>query len=204
MDDEVSKKGKGEVVDVRRSNGTGERQKGELKIRAYTEADCDRITEMFVAGMTDNAERATDEVTHPLVMRFLSMAPETFQNMGKVIHEENGGKMFLAVTETDEIAGMLGMSRSEKDVELERIELTRISVANSWRRKGVCRMLVEYAADLGRREFGAKRMVLYTMNSFNIAMRTYRGLGFSEKNSEPKWLEKGPGKPFVVEFSRDL
>lgn len=167
-----------------------------LRVIDYSPTYGDQVINLFVTGMTDNISASQDSVERDMISGFIPSAATTLRDIPSLVNAPGGGRFFLALSPNNDLVGMLAMARSDEDASNETVELTRISTARDWRRKGVCKALVAHAIREAVDEFAVSSVYLHTLSSFDAAMNTYSKLGFVLQGPR-KWA-KPSGVKFVM------
>lgn len=172
-----------------------------VEIADYDHSYNDAVVSLFVAGMEDNIAAMSNAFDRDRISNFIKRAIPTLRDIPKLVNEERGGRVFIALSSdvNKSLIGMIAMARSGKDQEQSTVELTRISVAREWRRKGICRALVGHAIRVAVKEFGVQSLYLYTATTVKAAMSSYERMGFELQDPRPP-----DGEFAVVKFVLDL
>lgn len=161
-----------------------------LRIVDYSASYGDAVVSLFVSGMEDNISASPDPVERTRISSFIPKAIRTLRDIPTLVHEAGGGRFFMALSPSNnDLVGMLAMARSDKDAEQQTIELTRISVAREWRRKGVCRALVAHAIREAVEKLAVQTVYLYTASTVKPAMNSYGRMGFELQGPIPPVAE---------------
>lgn len=178
-----------------------------LTICEYHPGLRERVLSLFTSGMADNKANVEDRHTRNRVNALVNRVTRQFEDLEAFLHSKNGGKMFLAKTPSDDIVGMFAVLRSDENMQNEEVEFSRISVASSWRRKGVCRLLHDHAVRYSRDILAAKTAYLITLSSVTPGMRTYTALGFREgfdNALDRRGFDMEEDAPILVKFWKPL
>lgn len=90
--------------------------------------------------------------------------------MGTIV--DRGGYIWLAKS-GDEIIGSAALMREHDGV----YELAKMAVAESWRGKGISKLLMDTCLEKAR-EIGAKRLLLFSNHQLQAALNLYEKFGF--------------------------
>ncbi|PXF40940.1 hypothetical protein BWQ96_09335 [Gracilariopsis chorda] len=156
----------------------------DFHITEYTPSFRTQLWNLFVSGMSQNDEAAKDDGMRRAISTLIDNARLEVARVGSLSCPKNGGKTFLALDRSKQVIGMLAVKRSEEDIRDRSVELRRISVAHQWRRRGVCRALVDHAVEYIKATFDSQWMHLVTYSSMGPALCTYKSLGFKAQGDD--------------------
>lgn len=151
-----------------------------LRIEEYRSPLYEKVMTISIANLREVKREAKEESTRRSVDDFIEEVREDFQDVKRLVHAQNGGKMFVVMTTAEDVVGVLGLSRSERNVIERSIEYMRISVAREWQKRGIGRAMMDHALRYARANFEVRRIVIYTLNSFCSAIAMYRKMGLGE------------------------
>jgi GNAT superfamily N-acetyltransferase len=140
----------------------------EIAIRPFAEGDSPRVRELFI---TVNRALAPPHLRDAFEAYIARSLREEIDAIADYYRDKRGG--FWVVTDAGEIVGMFGLEAASHDA----MELRRMYVDASMRRRGIGRRVLQFAEDECRRR-KRPRLVLSTSELQSEALALYKNSGY--------------------------
>lgn len=164
-----------------------------ISIRAYEERDHAAAVHMFETGILGQISATEKPEVYKLARSWTALVGKHYSDVPGMLHAERGGRMFVAVDESDAVVGTIGISVSEDDASKQIAELVRMSVLASERRRGIGKLLLETLLKYAREELRVSAVWLDTLDINQAACALYEKHGFEKEGVRTRFGSKEEG-----------
>lgn len=152
-----------------------------VSVRDYSAEDRNAVIEVFREGILDGIDREKDDRTYDYMEGWLNSVLYKYDDVPALICARNGGRLFVARDDKNEIVGTIGIIVSDEDAEKKRGEVIRLSVRKKLRGRGIGKYLLVYLMNYAKNELKLTALHLEsTINVFIAACGLYEKFGFKE------------------------
>ena len=149
-----------------------------VEIRKYNDEDRSKVTQLFVAGICEGFDRTVYPLRYQAMVEWMLSTVQLYDGV-----PSNGGCLFSAIAENEEVIGSVGINVSDDDKERKRAEIVGMVLAEEHRRKGIGRLMLEFILEYARKELNCESVWLLTTTSLAAACRLFKKNGFEIVNS---------------------
>jgi len=152
-----------------------------VSVRNYSSEDHKDVVEIFREGILDGIDREKDNRIYSVMETWVNSVVYKYDDVPAMVNARNGGRLFIARDETNEIVGTIGIMVSDEDAGKKRGQLVRLALRKKFRGRGIGKYLVVYLINYAKNELKLSALHLETtVNVFVAACGLYTKLGFKE------------------------